>query len=389
VQGDFYRGLENMPAGQDTSLGGGNVLTRWTHTFADASSSSVQLYYDRTHREASTGFGEDFDTYDADAQYHFQILERNNIVAGVGYRFTHDRLQNPTNFAFFPADFDRNLFTGFLQDEFRVADNLNLTLGSKVEHNQYTGWEWQPSVRMSWSPTTNQTVWGAISRAVRTPSRIDNQFFVPAEAPFLLAGGSNFVSETVIAYELGYRVSPCDRATISASAYYNDYDHLRSVNTNTPLFIENKITGRTYGVELEVKYQLLDWWRVGAGYNLIKEHLRVKAHASDFNNARGEAFDPEQEFSVRSSMDLPGHIELDARLRWVDRINFVTAGAPAGNVPSYFELTAHIGWHPTENLELALVGQNLLHDRHREFGAPGPAQEQVARGVYGKVTWRF
>jgi iron complex outermembrane receptor protein len=390
AQGDFYRGLENMPGGQDTSIGGGNFLTRWTRTFAEESSTSLQLYYDRTHRALNTGFREDFDTYDADFQYHLKRFERNDIVAGIGYRFTHDHLQNPTNFAFLPPDFDRNLLNGFLQDDIKILENLYLTLGSKIEHNQYTGWEWQPSARVSWTPAwTNHTIWGAISRAVRTPSRIDEQFFIPTQPPYLLAGGSNFISETVIAYELGYRVSPFARASFSFSAYYNDYSHLRSVSTNNPLVIENNVEGDTYGLEAEAKYQLFDWWRVGAGYTLIKEHLRVKAGAADFNRAHGETFDPQQQFSLRSSMDLPAHFELDARLRWVDRIDYFTSGTPAGNVSSYFELTAHIGWHPTENLELSVVGQNLLHDRHPEFGAPGPTQEQVPRGVYAKVTWRF
>jgi iron complex outermembrane receptor protein len=411
LQGDFYFGDENVATGGNAHTGGGNILGRWTHTFANDSDMSLQMYYDRTHLSdpiaASTDpfvpvqgtLIDNLDTYDLDFQHHFHWGERNHFVWGLGYRYTHEMDQNAPNLEFLPPTLDQNLFSGFVQDEIKLLDNLSLTLGTKVEHNDYTGFEEEPSGRIQWNVTQKQMIWAAVSRAVRMPSRVDEDEHVPVPSPvvpYFLTGNSNFVSETEIAFELGYRAQLGEKVSTSVSTFYNLYNDIRSANFSPPpaplglpIIFENNLKGETYGFELTADYQILDWWRLHGGYDLLKENIYVESGQTDINNAHNETADPQQQFSLRSSMDLPKNVELDAGLRWVDALT-INNGATLGTVPSYFELDARLAWHATKNLEFSIVGQNLLHAQHSEYGFPGsPTTEEIVRSVYGKISWQF
>jgi iron complex outermembrane receptor protein len=409
LQGDVYNGTEETITGGDSRISGGNVLGRWTRDFSDDSDLSLQLYYDRTHiavPKPTNGFApagmlaDTLDTYDLDFQHRFP-LGKNHILWGFGYRFTNDQVQNAPNVGFLPAQLEQDLYSGFVQDEIALARDVTFTFGSKVEHNDYTGYEFEPGIRLQWNVDSRRMVWGAISRAVRTPSRIDRDLIEPTllPAPFpnsILSGSPDFDSETVIAYELGYRTQINPKIAATASAFYNDYDRIRSITPapagfpsfGFPLVFHNNLEGETYGVELTANYQMLDWWRLHAGYDFLKEHLRVKPGQVDFSNALNEVADPQQQFSLRSSMDLPHALEFDANLRWVDTLHNNNGPTP-GTVPSYAELDVRVGWRPTQAVELSVVGQNLLDRQHPEYGFPSPTRIESERSVYGKVTWRF
>ena len=410
LQGDAYSGDENITTGGVEEVDGDNVLGRWTHSFSDDSNTSLQLYYDRTHlalpkpksgRVPAGILTDDLDTYDLDFKHHFRQGERNRIVWGLGYRFTRDMDEAAPTVAFVPGDLGQNLYSTFAQDEIELQKDLFFTLGTKLEHNDYTGLETEPSARLQFNLTSKQMLWAAVSRAVRTPSRIDRDLREPTglPAPFpssILNGSPNFISETVIAYELGYRAQLGDKVTTSLSTYYNDYDNVRSTtpgragfpNLGFPLVFQNNLEGETYGLESSTSYQVLNWWRLHGGYDLLEEHLHVKPGQVDFNDAHNETADPENQFSLRSSMDLPQNVELDGALRWVDKL-LINNGPTLGTVPSYFELDVRLGWNPTKRLEFSIVGQNLLHNHHAEYGFPGPIQEEIERNVYGKVVWRY
>jgi iron complex outermembrane receptor protein len=407
VQGDFYAGDENIISGGAANVYGGNILGRWSHTISDESDLSLQLYYYHTHLAdpvpavvvnsnvlARGGdFVDDLDTYDLDFQHRFSLGERNRLVWGLGYRFTREREQNVPALAFLPPLLDQNLYSGFVQDEIKLFENLYLTAGTKLEHNDYTGFEVEPSGRLQWNFITNQTLWGAVSRAVRTPSRIDRDVFEPAPPNIvILKGSSDFTSETLLAYELGYRGQLGPKVAMSISGFYNDYDDIRSASitptTILPIFLANNVQGHTYGFEFSGNYQALPGWRLHAGYTLLKEDLRVKSGHTDVNNALNETADPQQQFALRSSMDLPQHLQLEAGLRWVDTLH-LNNGPTVGTVPSYFELDVRLAWHPIPRLELAIVGQNLLHDHHPEYGFPSSTRQEIRRGIYGKVSWHF
>lgn len=402
LQGDVYDNDEDRQASPTVDLSGGNLLGRWTHTLENDSEMSLQLYYDRTHLDqpvlpsvfspVAGRLTDDLDTYDLDFQHRLFVGERHQVVWGLGYRRTHDVVQNAPGLGFLPARLDQDLYSGFVQDEIRLGSNWALTLGTKVEHNDYTGFEVEPSVRLQWNVTPNHMLWTSVSRAVRMPSRIDRDLSRPSSGTPIFTGGSDFQSETVVAYELGWRAQVASNVLVSVSTFYNHYDNVRSLGTTPvtfiPLFFENDLEGETYGAEFTTTYEVVKGWRLQGGYTLLREDIRVKPGGSDLNNALNETADPRHQFSIRSSMDLPHQIEFDTGLRWVDTLRINNAGTVA-KVPSYFELEARLAWHPTANLELSLVGQNLLHDHHAEYGVPGPNREEVERSVYAKVAWRY
>jgi iron complex outermembrane receptor protein len=407
LQGDYYTGSENVDTGGTAGVSGANVLGRITHNFSDGSIMSLQVYYDHTYLSdpvpqlqfgalvlAPAGILTDrLDTYDLDFQHHLNLGESNRFAWGFGYRFTHDFLVNSPALGFLPPTLDQNLLSAFAQDEIKLNKDLVLTVGSKVEHNDYTGTETEPNVRLKWDVTPNQMLWSAVSRAVRTPSRIDHDLTEGTPPNFaLLKGGPDFESETVIAYEFGYRTQLGSKFAASLSAYYNEYNDVRSTsftpNTILPLFFANNLEGDTRGFEFTSSYQMEDWWQLSAGYDLLKENIGVKAGQTDINDALNETADPEHQFSVRSSMNLPKNLDLDAQLRWVDTLHN-NSGSTVGTVPSYFELNLRVGWKPTNNIELSIVGQNLLHDHHPEYGFPSTTREEISRSVYGKVAWHY
>jgi iron complex outermembrane receptor protein len=385
-QGDIYDGAEESLSNGLTQLSGGNLLGRFSHSFSEDADVTVQLYYDETHRFVPNSYHEDLTTDDLDIHDRFSLGAYNRIVWGGGYRFTDDRVVSAPSLAFLPPDLDQNLFNTFVQDEIMLTHDLHLTLGTKVEHNDYTGFEVEPSGRLAWDITPQQMLWGAVSRAVRMPSRIDEDLYAPGNPPYVLAGGSNFVSETLLAYELGYRAQLTQKITGSISAYYNDYDNLRSLAPPTtpggPYYFENNLEGDTYGFEVNSTWQVLDWWRLHGGYDLLQEHLHIKPGSGNVND--GETDDPQQQFSFRSSMDLTRNVQFDVEPRWVDQLV-----STSGTVPAYVELDARLAWRISRQVEISIVGQNLVHSRHVEFGAPGPTQEEIERSVYGKVTWQF
>ena len=406
VQGEFYDGHEAQSTGTADSSGE-NVLGRWTHRLSDESDLSLQSYFDQTHLSDPVSpllvgatqfsppgtFYDDLTTYDVDFQHRFRLGARNRIIWGVGFRHTHDADVNAPSLGFLPAVLDQNLYSAFLQDEFRLRQNLSFTLGTKLEHNDYSGFEFEPDARLSWNLSPSENLWAAVSRAVRTPSRIDHDLS-EGTPPYLvlLKGGSDFTSESVIAYELGLRAHLNSQFTGSVSGFYNQYNDVRSTSftpiTILPLYFANNLEGDTYGLEFSGDYQATSAWSLHAGYTLLREHIEVKAGQFDLSNARNETADPKHQISMRSSLNLPGRLELDCGLRWIDTL--VTNNGPTrGTVPSYFELNTRLAWHASERLELSVVGQNLLHNHHPEYGFPDPMRPEIQRSVYGKFAWRY
>ena len=407
VQGDVYEGHENEQAGGTSDTSGENVLGRWSRRISDTSDLGLQTYVDRTYTSnpaaplivnglefAGPGiFQDELTTYDVDFQHRLRIGTANSVVWGLGFRYSHDVVSNAPSLAFLPPTLDRDLYSLFAQDEIALRPDLSLTVGSKLERNDYTGFEVEPNVRLSWLLNSNQALWSAISRAVRTPSRIDQDFSEAAPPHFvILEGGSDFKSESVVAYELGYRVQLDQQLSASVSSFFNHYNDVRSTTitpaTLLPFFFANGLEGDTYGLEFTSNYQATDTWSLHAGYTLLKEHLHVKPGQIDINDALNETADPQHQFSLRSSLNLPRHTEFDTALRWVDTLH-TNNGPVVGTVPSYFELDTHLAWHASDRLEFALVGQNLLHNRHPEYGFPEPSRPEIERSAYGKFTWRY
>lgn len=388
LQGDIYDGRPDPDGGAPVVARGGNVVSRWNHTASETSDFQFQLYYDRTYRDFGNTFTEDLATYDLDWQHRFGLGSRQQVTWGLGVRLMdHTTTNIPSVFEFLPEHRLLHLYSGFLQDEITLApDRLKLTLGSKLEHNDYTHWEVQPSGRLTWTPNVRHTVWAAVSRAVRTPARIDRDFFLSLAPGVYLIAGDNIQSEEVLAYELGWRVRPEARVSLSLSTFYNVYDNLRSAEPGPPPFgipitFKNGVEGNTYGAELSATYQVSDRWRLRGGYTFLKKDLSVKSSSNDANQGTAESDDPEHQFLIQSSADLTSRLQWDVVFRYVDEL-------PKPEVPRYAGLDVRLGWKATSRLEFSVVGQNLLKPEHREFIPDNPSPREIERGIYGKVTWR-
>ena len=298
------------------------------------------------------------------------------LTWGGGYRHGDDRVTNSAVLAFLPADRGLRWANIFAQDEIALLDQLRLTLGTKFENNYYTGTEPLPSARIAWKPEPQRLVWGAVSRAVRAPSRIDRDFFVSA-GPTQLKGGPDFVSEVVKVFELGYRDQTLPQATYSISVFHNIYDKLRSVEPapGGGVVLGNKMEGTTDGLEAWGNYQAASNWRLSAGAFFLRQHLRLKPDSGDTNvSAAGN--DPAHQWLLRSSFDLPDGTELDIRLRRVGAL-------PNPSVPAYTAADIRIACRLQRDLELSVV---FVESGHVEFGNPATASE-MSSGAYVKLKW--
>jgi iron complex outermembrane recepter protein len=421
LQGDIYDG----GAGQRINLfwtlppftrtlddrinfAGGNVNARWNRATSDRSDMAIQTYYDHTKREEAY-FGEGRDTFNVEFQNHLALGQRQDIVWGLGYRVTWDHLSERPSATFIPQKRTDNLFSGFWQHEFLlVPKRLRLTLGSKLEHNNYTGFEVQPNALLLWTPHDRHTVWSAVSRAVRTPSRIEDDLQAPYQVlpgaggiPNVVTvfGNRDYKSETLIAYELGYRVRPADKLSLDIASFYNSYRRLRTAVPGVPYFaanpfpprvvipliLSNQLQGESYGTEITANWNVIRNWKLSTGYTFI----RVQLHAYPgsplpIGSENGEGNSPRHQAQIHSYLTLPHNLELDTALYRVNRLN-------TGSIPGYTRLDARFGWRLTESFNLSIGVQNLLAPRHPEFGETnlGETLTQSERGVYGKLTWRF
>src|SRR6266568_1546080 len=351
LQGDLYDGRIAQDSGGDIGVSGGNVMAKWSRTLSERSSLAAHLYYDRTHRDIPGVFGEDLDTYDVDLQHSARLGARHDVVWGLGYRNINDRtvIGSDSTVAFLPLHVAREWFTGFVQDEIALVPNrVHVTVGTKIEHNDYTGFEIQPSGRVSWRPGSSGTLWMAVSRALRTPSRIDRELFAPAKPPYFLAGGPDFHSEEELAYELGYRYQH-GTLGLSAASFYSRYHDLRSLEqanppAASPVVIANGQEGESYGAELAADYQVTGRWRLRAGYTELRVHVWAQPTSTDMSGGSAESHTPDRQFAVRSVAGLPAHLSLDGTFRYVGEI-------ANQQLPAYGELDMRVAWQPAPMLE--------------------------------------
>jgi iron complex outermembrane receptor protein len=382
VQGDANDVHTETPALPDATSRSQNVLARWRRQFSSTGELQVQAYYDRALRHVPASYGDDFRTFDIELQHRFLWGDRNQILWGLTHRVQHDSFENDV-FALDPADRTLRRTGGFVQDEIALLpDKLHLTIGTKVEDNEYTGAEWQPSARLAWRFNENSLLWGAVSRAVRTPSRIDRDLANRTRPPFT-EGNEGFVSEKLIAYEAGVRVQPLHALSGALSTYYNDYDDLRSFEPQpgpfTPLVFSNLLRGNTYGAELTADYQPGARWRLSAGYTYLNIDLTLDPRSRDPIGGSVGSRDWSQQGLLRGTVTLPGNLELDGALRRIGELDTLA-------VPPYTELDVRLGWRVTPTLDLSLNGHNLLHDSHGEFGPPG--RLLIERSVFAFITWQ-
>lgn len=416
LQGDLYAGdagqrlvinsysppyMTNVE--QNVELGGGNLLGRWKRVLAAGSDIQVQTYYDRTNRKQAN-FAESRDTFDIDFIHHLVLPWRQDLLWGLGARLSSG---NATNVAptvvFTPGHFTDKLYSSFVQDEIAIVrDRLSLTIGSKFLHNSYSGFEVEPGARVLWTPNQRQTVWVAVTRAVRTPSRVEEDLqltgmLAPNPLTFYrIVGDRGFSSENLIGYEAGYRSLVKPKLYVDIAAFYNNYDHLLSVepgapfsentpappHTVVPLFFRNGNLGKTSGFEIAPDWTPISFWRLKGSYSYLYMDLKKSAGSLDTTTASStQGSSPHHQVVIESSVDLPKRLEFDQTFRYVSAL-------PAQRVGAYETADVRFSWRAFRSVEFSVVGQNLLQPHHPESaGDPGPLVG-VERSVYGKITWQ-
>ena len=377
AQGDAYTGDIDQGTGH-RDIAGGNLLARWQRTLDNGDAITVQAYYDRTQLDQGT-FREDLDTFDVDVQGRFQFGPRHLVIAGGGYRHQRDRVRNSPAQAFLPPNRDLDTGYAFVQDEFALTEHLSLIGGIKVERNDYTGGEILPNVRARWQVAPDHMVWGAVSRSVRAPSRIDRELFVPGQAPFLLAGGPEFDSEVANVYEVGSRGRFAPRISYSVTAFRHEHDRLRSLEPSGAgnLVFRNGIEGSTTGIEAWATYHPTDRWRLSAGGIEMRQRLHPAPGVVDQGGVAALGNDPKRSLVFRSSLDFADRQELDVLVRHV-------GARPNPAVPSYTAVDLRWGWRVTTQVELSLTLENLTDHKHPEWG-PAANRVEIARAGYLKL----
>ncbi len=379
LQGDAFYGS----TATTTTIGGGNVTARWNHAWQDGSSLQVQAFYDRVviGNDLTGGTPLWQNMYDLDLQDSVKLGARNQVVWGGGLRLTQYRIAGEGGLQFAPNGRMLKLGNAFVQDTVTLAKPLKLTLGLKLEADPYSGVSLLPSVRLSFTPSQNLMLWAAVSRAIRSPTPLDEDVQETSGGRLFIKGNPEFEPEKLTAYELGLRAQPTSRLSFSASAFFNVYNDLRDLDitpvTLLPLTWRNGIEGYTYGFEGWGQFQAASWWRLMAGLDLLSEHLKFAPGAFALLPVSQDINDPSRQATLRSSMNLGPKVTLDADLRYVGVL-------PDPHVPSYVELNGRVAWALTPKLELAVSAFNLLHDHHLEY-----TSGEVARSVFAELRMHF
>lgn len=387
---------------------GWNLLSRWSHTISPRSQTSLQIYFDRTNRDDTT-YALGVNTFDIDFQHHVAVGTRQDVVWGVGYRVSSDDTSPTLRIVFTPMDRNLHLFSSFVQDEITVRpERLQLSLGARVEHNDDTGFGFQPSARMVWTPDGKNMFWGAISNADRTPSRSDTDIRVnyaalpgPGNVPMLVSlfGDPNFKNEHLTAFEVGHRNSWTSTLSIDSTIFYNRYRDLVSVEpgaarieTNpapthllVPSYFGNGLYGETHGLELFANWKVASFWTLSPGYAFFSMHLHPFAGSQDFTDAAGtEGGTPDHQAQLRSSVTLPHNLQWNTSIYFVNRL-------PAVSIPSYTRVDTSLIWHAGERVSLSVEGQNLSKSLHPEYAGPSSTVQTdlMRRSAYAKITWSF
>ncbi len=394
VQGEYYQGRSGVyanpgptfaPLAADTTIDGGHIMSRWTRTLSDSSDMALQVYFDRADR-GGYPISAQTDTLDFDFQHHTPWRCRHDIVWGMRYRHIENVTSQSSSIALFaPTRRNTDLFSAFLQDEITlVEDRLFLTLGTKMEKNDFTDFEIQPSGRLLWVRSPKQVFWGAVSRAVRTPSLGDEDVILNVAPGTSVLGSNTLDSEELIAYELGMRTQPQPWFNWDLSLFYNVYDDLiTTVPEGANLRQANVVGGEAYGVEWFGKLQPTACWTVSGSYTFLQLHTHTIPGASP-GAPFGEGASPQNQVYLRSSWDLGCNWEYDLIARYVDHLR-------ADNIASYTTLDTRLSWRPWDGWQVEVVGQNLLDSQRAEYGDDflNLRATQVRRGVYGRVSWRY
>lgn len=393
----------------NTAVSGGNILSRWQRTISDTSSLSLQLYYDHTERDMLVS-PQIFNTVDLDLQHRFSPGTQQDIVWGLGFRHNQYELINTETLSFTTTNVTNDIFSAFLHDEISlIPSKVSLIIGSRFEHNDYSGFSYQPNARILWTMTPHNSLWSSVSRAVRSSTKGEQEItynyvtFADSDGSikkYEIRGNPNFKSEELLAYEIGYRTEVMPLLSFDVALYYNMYKNLRVITPNkvyskvtppyevTEFILSNDMHGRAIGAEVSADWTPIDWWRLQLAYSYQNIKMQIDgAYIDEINKGNAEGGTPQHQVSLRSGFDIGRQVTVDLWVRGMDKL----ASIDGNSIPGYLTMDVRFAWKPVKNLEVSIVGQNLFHNQHKEFIPEyiNTLPSEVVRSAYGKATWKF
>ncbi len=381
-QGDTYESTIDQGPSSTRKISGANLLGRWDRSLAGGANLRLQAYVDQTKRDQAPTIIEKLTTSDLIAQYSFKPLDDHRALVGLGYRSSRDRLTNFTSLAFIPATRTLEWARVFGQDEVSLTPDLTASLSASVETNPFTAAQFLPSLRLSYALGPDHTLWASASRAARAPSRVDREFFQPAQPPHIVAGGPDFTSEISKVYSLGYRAQPIPALTYSVTAFYQQHDGLRSLGpTAQGLQFQNGLEGTSRGAEGWIAWQVADSWRLDGGFTLLRQRFSVSPGAIDVGGTASLGNDPRHTWTLRSSWDITPRLSWDVAVRHV-------AALPSPAVPAYTATDMRWAWTLSPDVDLTLSLKNVLDPSHPEWGVATNRVEHE-RSVLLQLLYRF
>lgn len=415
-EGDIYKGNDGIrtsiasytPPSQTNvdgteNVSGGDLLAHWKRELKNGSDVQIRAYFDRSNI-LTPQLGELRDTFDVDFIHHLSLRRRQDLIWGLGMDVSPRTIvQIAPTVDIFPHRFTDALYSGFIQDQIALVPNhLWLTAGSKLLHDNYTGFENEPSARLLWTPTPRNTLWTAVTRAVRTPADLDEELVLtgllatqPLPIYVRILGNSRFFSEQTIGYGAGYRSLIAPKLYLDVAAFYNDYNDLQSYGASSP-FVEiaplriilpfpyvNGVEGSTDGFEITPDWKPTRWWDLKGSYSFLNMNLKTRPGFGSSNVASAdEGSSPQNEIVIQSQFNLPRRVEVDPTYRFVGALTSL-------GIPAYGTADLHLGWQATRHLELSLTGENLLQPEHEEFTPSVGLPVGIRRSAYGKITLKW
>jgi iron complex outermembrane receptor protein len=381
-------------------------MARWEHTLANGSQTSLQIYYDYVHRFGDEGINQYYRTTDVEFQHHLSIGARHDVVWGLDYRMDDTALLGATaySYQFDPNHRLDNLASVFLQDEITITKSFFLTLGSKFEHNDYTGFQYEPSAQMVWTPSARQTLWASASRAIREPAmfetgaRFNIGLYALGGSAFGIAtvtGDPHPQSEKLRDFETGYRNEIGKRLSVDLTGFLSYYRNLETFDQQDPFFSADSSLphlvipetlafnahGRDYGAETFVNWDASSRLKISSGYSFLNMLTIPDSPATGATVFEPSTDSPRHQLQVRGHLRLRRNLDWDASAAWT---------SPLAGVPGYTRVDSRLGWRAGEFIEFNVVGQNLISPRHLEFADTlGINGTLVIRSVFAKIQWRF
>jgi iron complex outermembrane receptor protein len=383
LQGDAYASNVGFLGRDPIDANGANLLARWTRRGGPQSELQVQTFLDHTYRSVPDQIREQRFTVDVELQHRRRVAARHTLAWGGGLRRTADDTTPTVLIRLEPEDRTTTLLGAFVQDDIAWSPRWSTIVGVKIERNDYTGVEVQPTGRVRWMAHRDHLIWGAVSRGVRLPTRIETDVRVTVGDRVIIAGNPDFQSESVVATEVGYRGTSGGRLAWDAIAFRHQYDNLRTQELGLPTIVGNGLNVASLGLSLSATVQPRPALRVTGGYTYLTEELTLDPGSRDPSGGRNEAIDPAHQAFFLARIDLPRGVDLDLTSRYVSAL-------PGPGTPAYAEAGFRLAWRPASRLELALIGRDLLHDSHFEFISPTSARRtRLERAVFTRATVTF